>query len=624
MEPIQPYPERRRTPGDGAWPREFARLYRKWYRPVVSLCRQYGPAVDAEAAAQEAFTRAWLAWDRFSPDRPFGPWIATISRRVCLDQLSRSDRQAETLPRAAALFGPPVVHSAEGIAAAMDTATAVDTILQALPTRQRQVLELREIEGWSYEHIAQVMGTSVEGVRGVLRRARRSFKAAFEQLGSSGGFGAAVVRLRDTFQRWAWPRGGSANSVSRWVPAELLGVLVPLALASGTTVPAAAPAPTTTTVVAAATTSPPAVTAPDSARGQGKARPVAPAARQPVSRQAEAKQAASGIRDSITFIAVSPSYQDDQTVYASGVSDCGLPRGCPVLYRSTDGGGTWARLPAVGRARGNVMVPPAYPKDRRIFSAGENELQVSDDDGATFRTVGLARSAAAMSPQFSNGDPRIFFGRSWTDVFVGVGFEYHDGVGVKPLSLSIPPGSAPEHFAFSESYATDGVIVIGGTSMLPGRTVPYSVVFECVHDECRMHDLDVAVGSPRIVGRSAAHREALAATPFALFRSPSDGAPFQPIDYPGSHDHRQVVEDVIRLADGRLLLSVQVDQVNRRGRLYSSDDNGDTWTALAEEDGVAFHSLVQLPDGRLLGAGVPGEGLYCSMDVGRTWAPTCS
>jgi RNA polymerase sigma-70 factor (ECF subfamily) len=628
MELMKAHPERPRTADDYAWSREFARLYRQWYRPVVSLCREYGgSSVDAEALAQEAFTRAWLAWERFSTDRPFGPWIVTIARRVCLDHLARMERLAETLHHSAALFDPPAVSPAEGIAAAMDTAAVVNTILRTLPPRQRQVLELREIEGWSYEHIAQATGASVDGVRGVLRRARRSFKAAFAQIeGPIGGLGLVIARVRHATGRWRLPRGETVNALSQWASAELGGLLVPLMLAWGATVPAADAA---TTTVTAAASSPAGAAAPTetdhrSARSVSKALPAAATAVASAGRPVVAEPPASAISDSITSIAVSPSYQEDRTVYASGVSDCGVPHNCPVLYRSTDGGGTWALLPAVGRAEGQVMVPPAYPRDRRIFSAGISELQVSDDDGRTFRTLALTRGAAAMSPQFSDGDPRIFFGRSMIDLFVAAGLEYHDGVGVKPLSLSLPLGAGPEHFAFSETYAADGAVLIGGKYVPPGMNVAYSAVFECVHDECRTHDLGVAVSSPKVVGRSAGHPEALAATPFRLFRSPADGAAFEPIKYPVTETHGTVVEDIIRLADGTLLVSVHVDQRNRRGRLYSSHDSGDTWSPVTPADGVAFDKLVQLPDGRLLGAGVVGVGLFCSDDAGRTWAPTCA
>lgn len=635
MEITKTQPERPRTAPDDAWSREFVRLYRKWYRSIVSLCRRCaGPSVDAEAVAQEAFTRAWLAWGRFSPDRPFGPWIATIARRLCIDHRARMERQADTLHAAAALSGPHVVHSTEDIAAAMDTAAVADAILRTLPARQRQMLELREIEGWSYEQISQVTGTSIEGVRGTLRRARRSFKAAYEQIGSSlGGFGVVIGGLRDAIRRWTWPHAEPVATVSRWAPVELMGVLVPLALAlgtmpqtSGSALPAAASVSTTTTAASASTPTIASTTTVPSRQDSALPATAAVSVAEPVGPPVAAAPSPSGISGSVTSIAVSPSYQDDHTVYASGASKCGLPPGScpPVLYRSIDGGATWELLPAFGRTPGQVMLPPAYPLDRRIFSAGLSELQVSEDDGNTFRTLALTHGVAAMSPQFSNGDPRIFFGRGPTDIFVGAGMEYHDGVGLKPLSLSLPPGASPEHFAFSETYAVDGVVLIGGTYLAPGTTVPNSVAFECVRYECRLHNLDIVLGSPRVVGRSPVHPTALAATAFRLFRSPTEGAAFASIDYPGSRDHRQVIEDVVRLADGTLLLSVHVDQVNRRGRLYSSSDSGDTWTAVSSDEHAAFGNLVQLPDGRLLGAGVFDTGLFCSLDAGRTWKPTCS
>ncbi|MDQ3756788.1 MAG: sigma-70 family RNA polymerase sigma factor, partial [Actinomycetota bacterium] len=79
---------------DGDYHR-FAECYREWYRPVVNLCRRVlGDDRDAEAVAQEAFVRVWQRWDRFSDDRPFGPWVATIARRLCINEAVAEGRRA--------------------------------------------------------------------------------------------------------------------------------------------------------------------------------------------------------------------------------------------------------------------------------------------------------------------------------------------------------------------------------------------------------------------------------------------------------------------------------------------------------------------------------------------------
>lgn len=57
---------------------------------------------------------------------------------------------------------------------------------------------------------------------------------------------------------------------------------------------------------------------------------------------------------------------------------------CSVLFRSTDGGTTWQKLPAKGLEADEIRLSPAYPHDPRIFAVGRLGLMVSGDGGHTF------------------------------------------------------------------------------------------------------------------------------------------------------------------------------------------------------------------------------------------------
>ena len=89
------------------------------------------------------------------------------------------------------------------------------------------------------------------------------------------------------------------------------------------------------------------------------------------------------------------------------------------LFHSANGGATWEQLTATGYVGGAVLLAPSFPADPRIFVAGPNALQLSTDGGKTFTTVAPLGGAAAMSPAFSNGDPRILLGAV-------PGWEYND------------------------------------------------------------------------------------------------------------------------------------------------------------------------------------------------------
>ncbi len=80
-------PQASLRPGSEA---DFARLYTgSWGRVVASLLALTGSREDAEDCAQEAFERAYRAWDRWSPDAPAEAWLHRIAINVGIDHRRR-------------------------------------------------------------------------------------------------------------------------------------------------------------------------------------------------------------------------------------------------------------------------------------------------------------------------------------------------------------------------------------------------------------------------------------------------------------------------------------------------------------------------------------------------------
>lgn len=171
-------PAERATTTDDAIP-DFAELYRRWWSDVVALCRRMlGRVAEAEDIAQEAFLRAWLARDQYSPSEPYWPWLATIARRLCLDSLRRSGRAASDEAGGQALAVDVVEVSPERIVLAAEELQVVLRAVDRLRGRDRRALLLRELGGWPYQRIAAVEGMTVEAVRGSLKRARATLRRA--------------------------------------------------------------------------------------------------------------------------------------------------------------------------------------------------------------------------------------------------------------------------------------------------------------------------------------------------------------------------------------------------------------------------------------------------------------
>jgi RNA polymerase sigma-70 factor (ECF subfamily) len=150
----------------------YAHLVRKYQARITALCRTLVGQADAEDAAQEAFFKAYQALGRFEGNASFYTWLYRIASNHCLSAL-RSRKPSESLDRI-------VEEEKEGLLrlfgddprGAIESRELLERLLGALKPNYRLALSLRERDGLSYEEIAEVMETTVDSVKALLRRAR--------------------------------------------------------------------------------------------------------------------------------------------------------------------------------------------------------------------------------------------------------------------------------------------------------------------------------------------------------------------------------------------------------------------------------------------------------------------
>lgn len=159
----------------------FDELYRRYYPRLHLYCkRRVGDAHASEELAQEAFLRALRAMPRFAGDRRFYPWMTVIAQRLCIDHHRRN---ARVEPSADIDLGT-VEADHDALFAAVDH-DHLSQALQRLAPRHREVLDLREQQGWSYQQIAEHLEVPVTTIEALLHRARKALKREF--LAVSGG-----------------------------------------------------------------------------------------------------------------------------------------------------------------------------------------------------------------------------------------------------------------------------------------------------------------------------------------------------------------------------------------------------------------------------------------------------
>ncbi|HXU53714.1 MAG TPA: RNA polymerase sigma factor RpoE [Casimicrobiaceae bacterium] len=171
--------------------RAFELLVMKYQRKLTRLLsRLVRDPAEVEDVTQEAFIKAYRALPGFRGDSAFYTWLYRIGINTAKNYLvalgrraptstSFDNEEAEGFEEADALRD---TSTPEGEAIGKEIATAVNRAVEALPEDLRTAITLREIEGLSYEEIANVMNCPIGTVRSRIFRAREAIAAELRPL----------------------------------------------------------------------------------------------------------------------------------------------------------------------------------------------------------------------------------------------------------------------------------------------------------------------------------------------------------------------------------------------------------------------------------------------------------
>ncbi len=174
--------------------RAYELLVVKYQRRIERLVGRMVRDTDlVQDIAQETFIRAYRALGQFRGDAQFYTWlyrIAVNTAKKALVDLRRDPLVSETTLRgvddedetSAVENELTSAETPETVLAAKEIAAAVNQAMEALPEELRQAVTLREIEGLSYEEIAQVMDCPIGTVRSRIFRAREAISARVKPL----------------------------------------------------------------------------------------------------------------------------------------------------------------------------------------------------------------------------------------------------------------------------------------------------------------------------------------------------------------------------------------------------------------------------------------------------------
>lgn len=133
---------------------------------------------DAEDAVQEGFLHAYRALDRFRPEQAFGAWLHRIVANAALDiGRRRKVRDADALPESISLpFRDPAEHD--------ELRRRLLEGLGELPNRQRAVIVLHDVEGFTHGEIGGMLGIPEGTARSDLHHARAALRRRLGDLRS--------------------------------------------------------------------------------------------------------------------------------------------------------------------------------------------------------------------------------------------------------------------------------------------------------------------------------------------------------------------------------------------------------------------------------------------------------
>jgi len=168
--------------------RAFELLVEKYQRKLARLLSRFirDPA-EVEDVTQEAFIKAYRALPGFRGDSAFYTWLYRIGINTAKNYLMAMGRRAPTSTEVEADEAEGFeegeqlrdINTPESVLLSNEIAETVNSTIEKLPEELRTAIQLREIEGMSYEEIAKVMDCPIGTVRSRIFRAR---EAIAEQL----------------------------------------------------------------------------------------------------------------------------------------------------------------------------------------------------------------------------------------------------------------------------------------------------------------------------------------------------------------------------------------------------------------------------------------------------------
>jgi len=137
--------------------------------------RMTGSVMDGEDVVQDALFEAYRKLDQYDDSRPLAPWLFRIAHNRCIDFLRRRGVRVEA--ETAAMSPDSVMPSNPPV---LGVGRAVEQLVMSLPPKERACVLLKDVFDYTLEEIAELVSSTVGGVKAALNRGRSKLAASPE------------------------------------------------------------------------------------------------------------------------------------------------------------------------------------------------------------------------------------------------------------------------------------------------------------------------------------------------------------------------------------------------------------------------------------------------------------
>ncbi|WP_321290660.1 RNA polymerase sigma-70 factor [uncultured Sunxiuqinia sp.] len=162
--------------------RAFEKLFQKYHKKLYAfLFNLLHSKEDAEEIVQETFLKIWEGRENFQENYPFEPLLFRIAKNTFLNY-SRKKVNRTVFEKHFGFFANLSESSADQYVLFQETQEIIDTILNGLPPKRKEIFLLQKVEGLSRKEIAEKLGISVITVDHQLNKANKYVKHEFKKL----------------------------------------------------------------------------------------------------------------------------------------------------------------------------------------------------------------------------------------------------------------------------------------------------------------------------------------------------------------------------------------------------------------------------------------------------------